>query len=199
MSLVFQVGVIVAALLAPTLADKPTGASCNDNTFPKQIRLAYAGHGGMAVSWNTNQQMTNPTVSFGKDPQNLNRQASSSISVTYPSSSTWNNHITISGLEPDATFYYMPQCENETFSFTTAPITGKGDAFQFAMIGDMGTMGPLGLSTTVGTGAANPLKPGDNNTIQSLLARKAQYEFVWHGQLLTPWIMYFGSHQLIFA
>ncbi len=32
------------------------------------------------------------------------------------------------------------------------------------MIGDMGTMGPDGLSTKVGTGAANPLKPGDLNT-----------------------------------
>jgi acid phosphatase type 7 len=34
---------------------------CNANLDPIQIRLAYAGEGGMAISWNTLQQMNNPT------------------------------------------------------------------------------------------------------------------------------------------
>lgn len=173
-----KVAAAVTALAATALAD-----DCNEKTIPIQIRVAYGGHGGMAVSWNTYQQLSNPTVYFGKDINNLNRKASSDVSITYESSSTWNNHVTISGLEPDATYYYMPQCGNQAYSFATAPNPGKGESFQFAMVGDMGTMGPDGLSTTVGTGAANPLKPGDNTTIQSLQTWKPDYKFIWHGLL----------------
>ena len=50
------------------------------------------------------------------------------------------------------------------------------------MVGDMGTMGPDGLSTTVGTGAANPLAPGAKTTIDSLNELKSTFDFVWHGQ-----------------
>jgi len=169
---------IVVALAAITLAD-----DCNDKTTPTQIRLAYAGHGSMKVSWNTNQRLSNPTVHFGKDVDHLNRDASSDVSITYPTSSTWNNHVTITGLEPDATYYYMPQCGSQAYSFTTAPNRGKGDPFQFAMVGDMGTFGKDGLSTTVGKGAANPLGPNDATTIQSLQAMKSSYKFIWHGLL----------------
>ena len=172
----------VMVLAVATLADKK-GDNCNANTNPTQIRLAYAGR-DMAVSWNTKQQLSNPTVHFGKDINNLNRDASSDISITYPSSSTWNNHVTLKGLEPDATYYYMPQCGSQAYTFKTAPVPGKGAPFSFAMVGDMGTMGPDGLSTKVGKGAANPLQPGDKTTIDSLQALKSSYEFVWHGVLL---------------
>ena len=166
----------VVALATITLAD-----DCNGNTKPTQIRLAYAGHVGMAVSWNTNQKLSNPTVQFGKDANHLNRDASSDMSITYESSSTWNNHVTISGLEPDTTYYYQPQCDTQVHSFTTAPNPGKGDPFKFAMVGDMGTFGDDGLSTHVGKGAKNPLGPGDKTTIQSLMDLKSSYKFIWHG------------------
>ena len=173
----------VAALAATALADD----HCNPNTNPTQIRLAYAGHGGMAVSWNTNQKLDNPTVHFGKDRDHLNRDASSHVSITYQSSSTWNNHVTLDGLEPDATFYYMPQCGKQVYSFTTAPNPGKGEPFKFAMVGDMGTMGPLGLSTT---SQGTPLGPNDKTTIDSLQAMKPNYEFIWHGLLLSVDVMF---------
>ncbi len=170
----------VAAVVA--LATITLAADCNANTTPKQIRLAYAGHVGMAVSWNTNQKLSNPTVSFGKDSTHLNRDASSDISITYESSSTWNNHVTIDGLEPGTTYYYQPQCDTQVHSFTTAPNPGKGDPFKFAMVGDMGTFGTLGLSTTSNKGGAkNPLGAGDKTTIQSLMDLKSSYEFIWHG------------------
>jgi hypothetical protein len=174
---------VKAAAAAVALAAITPADDCNENTNPTQIRLAYGGHGSMAVSWNTKQRLSNPTVHFGKDANHLNRDASSDVSITYQSSSTWNNHVTITGLESDTTFYYKPQCGNQVHSFTTAPNTGKGASFQFAMVGDMGTMGPDGLSTSVGSGASNPLKPGDKTTIESLQAMKSSYEFVWHGLL----------------
>jgi hypothetical protein len=191
-----KVAAIVAALTATTQAGGIHG--CNENTIPTQIRLAYAGHGGMAVSWNTKQQLSKPTLSFGKDKKNLNREASSDLSVTYRSSSTWNNHVTISGLDPDTKYLYTPQCGNQTYKFKTAANPGKDTTFQFAMVGDMGTFGPDGLSATVGKGASNPLKPGDNTTIQSLQAMKSNYKFIWHG-LFPPIAAYICFHELTFC
>jgi len=179
MSFIVPVLAAAAGLAVPVAAAQPP--VCNGNTFPTQIRLAYAGHGGMSVSWNTKEKLPNPTVLFGKDPKNLNRQASSSISVTYTTSSTYNNHVIINGLQPDETWYYMPQCGNKAMTFSTAPNPGKKDEFSFAMIGDMGTFGPLGLSTSA-PATTNPLKPGEQTTIQSLMAAKGRYKFVYHGK-----------------
>ena len=170
------VTVTAVSLVTTVLADD----ACNDKTKPAQIRLAYAGDRGMSVSWNTNQSMSKPTVYFGTG-SNLDRSAWSDVSITYPTSSTWNNHVTITGLEPDTRYHYKIACDNRAYSFITARPAGQGNSFKFAMVGDMGTMGPDGLSTTVGTGAANPLLPGENNSIQSLHSLKDSYEFVWHG------------------
>lgn len=49
-----------------------------------------------------------------------------------------------------------------------------------AVVVDMGLFGSDGLGTTVGKGAANPLQPGEINTIQRLTSTKDDYEFVVH-------------------
>lgn len=175
----------VMAFVATALAAAPANSAlCNAKTAPIQIRLAYAGHDGMAVSWNTNEQLAKPTVYFGKDNRKLHRFASSQISTTYPTSATWNNHVVIKGLEPDTTYYYQPQCGDQTYTFKTPRPAGEQVEFNFAMVGDMGTFGPDGLSTTVGKGASNPLLPGQLTTVQSLADFKNSYEFIWHGSLL---------------
>jgi hypothetical protein len=61
------------------------------------------------------------------------------------------------------------------------------------MVGDMGTFGPDGLSTTVGKGAANPLLPGEATSIDSLHSLKESFDFVWHGM---PVSLDIGFHQL---
>ena len=197
-----KVTLIAAVAIAQVaVAAGKSNCQCTPVMFPTQIRLAYWGDHAMAVSWNTNQKLIHPTVLFAEDTGNkddsLNRRSSSDISVTYPSSSTYNNHVVLDGLAPHTTYRYSPQCGNETYSFTTARSAGTGrDGYKFAMIGDMGTMGPDGLSTTVGKGAANPLQPGDLNTIQSLLAYSGQYEFIWHGKA-TPELRYFYERTLL--
>jgi hypothetical protein len=173
------------AVLALATTVSANGGPCNENTKPKQIRLAYAGPTGMSVSWNTNEQLHRPTVNFGRNNWRLTNSASSETSITYPTSSTWNNHVTLTGLAPDTKYYYTPLCGNETYSFTTARKAGSSEPYKFAMVGDMGTMGKDGLSTTVGSGAANPLAPGAKTTIESLNELKPDYDFVWHGQFLT--------------
>ena len=42
----------------------------------------------------------------------------------------------------------------------------------------MGTFGPLGLSTTVGAGAANPLRPSEQTTITALSQNINEFEFL---------------------
>ncbi|SPQ27132.1 ffa39850-3af5-4b87-92ed-066b155dde47 [Thermothielavioides terrestris] len=180
----FKIAVFTAAVAAGTVLAGPkcpkTPDQCTDSTAPSQIRVAYAGDKGMAVSWNTKSQLAHPTVYYGKSQAKLNKIAQSQISTTYPTSSTYNNHVVLSDLDEDTLYYYKPACSNATYSFTTSRKAGKKTPFSFAMIGDMGTFGPDGLSTTVGQGAANPLKPGDLTTIQSLTSYKDRYDFIWH-------------------
>jgi hypothetical protein len=169
----------LAALAAASTVDERDTA-CTPDMAPMQIRLAYHLDREFAVSWNTKQQMKRPTVFFSEDDK-LDRSAWTSISTTYPSSSTYNNHVVIRGLTPGTTYNYRPQCGTVTYKFTTARLAGDGTPFSFAMVGDLGTMGPDGLSTKVGTGAANPLSPGDKTTIDSLISMKPNFDFVWHG------------------
>jgi acid phosphatase type 7 len=155
-------------------------------TNPMQVRLAYAGSTGMTISWNTYSQLTNPTVKFGLSPS-LNLTSPVGVSITYPSSSTYNNHAKITGLRPDTLYYYQPQPTNLTapFTFRTSRLPGDATTFSVALVVDMGVMGLGGLSTTVGTGAASPLSPTDNNTIQSLRDQPG-FDFLWHRMSFLP-------------
>jgi acid phosphatase type 7 len=58
--------------------------------------------------WNTYNQVAKPTVKYGFSPYNLEFTASSTVSVTYNTSSTYNNHVKLTGLLPYTTYYYMP-------------------------------------------------------------------------------------------
>lgn len=60
----------------------------------------------MVVSWNTFAPLDKPSVFFGRDPGHLNRVATSDVSITYPTSNTWNNHVTLTGLKPGTKYYY---------------------------------------------------------------------------------------------
>lgn len=148
---------------------------------PTQHRVAFAGDNGMAVSWNTYEQLSNPTVWFGRSPEALNQYASSSISQTYQSSTTWSNHVKISGLAPATKYYYKVSnsADSQVYSFTTAPKKADSDPFTFAMVIDMGTMGPLGLSNVTGSGSG-ALRPGERNTVDALKANLDGYKFIWH-------------------
>ena len=174
---------VAATVFTRVLAQYSDGyETVNLPTDPVQIRLAYQGPFAMMVSWNTFEQLPNPTVSYGTDPDDLSLSASSSVSVTYPTSLTYNNHVNITGLSPFTTYYYLPQYSNATtpYSFTTARAAGDMTSFTVGVVVDMGTFGPLGLSTTVGNGAANPLRPGEQTTITALTELIDSYEFLVH-------------------
>lgn len=150
---------------------------------PVQHRLSYAGEVGMAVSWNTYERLDAPSVQYGLSPDSLDQIAESQESITYPTSLTWNNHVVIKDLQPATTYYYrVANSENDSdiYKFVTAKAVGSTDEFSFSVVVDMGTMGELGLSEEVGEDAGGALKPGEQNTIQSLLASIDEFEFLWH-------------------
>lgn len=141
----------------------------------------------MVVSWNTFQKVANPKVFYGLSPYFLLNCAESTVSVTYNTSLTHNNHVVLPNLKPDTVYYYLPEPllkDDSTklpYSFRTSRVPGDGTPYSVAVAIDMGTMGPDGLSTTAGKGVSptNVLGPNDNNTVQSLTAVVDSYDFLW--------------------
>lgn len=176
---------LVAGWALVALLPFPANAETdNPSVVPMQLRLAYAGSTGMVVSWNTFSRLSKPTVRYGRSPKALDHIASSEVSVTYPTSTTYNNHVKITGLEPNTEYYYMPDHGKDPRSFRTSRPSGDYTPYTVAYVADMGLMGPDGLTTHVGTGAANPLGPHDKNTIQSLEENIPHFDFLWHGKLI---------------
>jgi hypothetical protein len=183
----------VGAIVALALAVPTYGLNYNVS-LNSQTRLAFAGPDGMMVSWNTYNQIANPTVKYGLDPKNLASEASSTISVTYNTSLTYNNHVKITGLLADTTYYYMPTSLMESdantgpFSFKTSRAAGDSTPYSIAVVVDMGTFGPEGLGTTAGSGVVsnNILKPGETNTIQSITSDLEDIEFLLHRKFRFP-------------
>ncbi|KAK9236928.1 Metallo-dependent phosphatase-like protein [Lipomyces kononenkoae] len=149
---------------------------------PLQHRLAYAGATGMTVSWNTYEQISEPTVYYGTNSWNLTSFATGT-SVTYASSLTWSNHVKITGLTPDTLYYYIvshTNCYNcselAPYTFTTSRETGDYTPFTVAVAVDLGVMGATGLSDT----SAGAITVNDSTTIQSLARYVEGFDFLWH-------------------
>jgi hypothetical protein len=186
---------ILAVLGIPVYSNEGTSpTTLTNSSINSQVRLAYAGNTGMTVSWNTFEHVATPRVNYGFEPYFLPYFAESDVSVTYNTSLTYNNHVTLTNLLPDTLYYYLPEPllkDNTTtapYSFRTSRLPGDGTPYSIAVVIDMGTMGPDGLSTTAGSGVSptNVLGPHDNNTQQSLEAVIDSYEFLWQRMAPTP-------------
>ncbi|CAK7239620.1 MAG: hypothetical protein STHCBS139747_001051 [Sporothrix thermara] len=181
-----RVSAILLALAGPAAAS----LAISNSSVTSQVRVAYHGDKGMVVSWNTFKHLETPTVMYGLSIDNMNLSASSNVSVTYPTSLTYNNHVWIDGLLPDTTYYYQPKCvlPNETvygpYTFKTARPVGDMTPYSVAFVCDMGTMGSgtLGLTDIPNskTDDNEVLKPGEKTTMDSLTDMMGTYDFVVH-------------------
>lgn len=157
-----------------------------------QIRLAYACDTGMFVSWNTFDHLSNPTVHYDLFPEALIETASSDVSITYPTSLRYNNHVKLTALKPDTLYYYLPghlltaTGTSVTFSFKASRPAGDGTSYTVAMFAGLGTMGPLGLTTSVGECGSSMLEIGERNTIEALEADASSFDFMWHDMINSP-------------
>jgi hypothetical protein len=113
-------------------------------------------------------------------------ETSFNVSVTYQTSTTYNNYAKTTRLKPDTLYCYHPIYDDCTtpYTFKTWKPAGDGSSTTVAAVMDLGTIGTDGLTTYVGVGAANSLRPGEVNTIQSLTNSKSSYDFLWHAGIL---------------
>ena len=179
-----KIRTVVKTLLITLFSIGYATAASNDNGLtPMQLRLAYAGATGVYVSWNTKSQLDQPTVHWGTSPDQLIHSTSSDVSITYQTSSTYNNHVKIEGLCPDTQYYYLPEHGegSQPYSFRTSREAGDHTPFVAAVVVDLGAMGSYGLTTHTGEGAGGALEPGERNTIQALRSTQHEWDFLWHG------------------
>lgn len=174
---------LVAALAALATAQDPYPRGLQpmvrDYSEPdspvSQFRLAFNGPGGMTVSWNSPGQISEPTVYYGTDPNNLNLSSSSGTSTTFDSAVSWDNHVHLSGLAPFTKYYYRvsgqdasSDPETEDFYFVTGREAGDRTPFTIAFFADMGIV--------VGNAFNKVIPP----TFGSLYDSRDEYEFIWH-------------------
>ncbi|KAG9526876.1 hypothetical protein KCV07_g542, partial [Aureobasidium melanogenum] len=143
----FPAFALTLLLLASTFA---LGEALNYNkSLNSQVRSAYHGSTGITISWNTYDELSNPTVHYGLNANQLDQIATGNVSVTYNTSLTYNNHVQISGLLPNMQYYYLPEhllpdAVPEPFTFTTSRPLGDNTPLHVAVVIDMGAMGDEG-------------------------------------------------------
>ncbi|SCV66901.1 BQ2448_5547 [Microbotryum intermedium] len=158
---------------------------------PLQHHLAFGkDYRTLYISWASFSFIRTPEVHFGTDPNNLNLTGTSHDSSTYPTSRTYNNHVKLMDLKPNTKYWYMVSYTNAAYAayrpkytFKTALPAGDLTPFSVAAFGDLGLMGPDGLSTRLGpldTSTNTVLGANETNTIQSLLQSADSYDFIAH-------------------
>lgn len=117
----------------------------------EQLHFNYASDRGMTVSWNTAVKLQFPIGRYGRGSR-FDQIASQKVSVTYPTSSTYSNHVFIDGLKPDTEYSSAVHCadENDRHQFKTSLPAGDPRPYTSAFFGDLGTMGPMGLTDNEG-------------------------------------------------
>lgn len=117
-----------------------------------QQRIAITPNNGMNVAFNSKGNNTElmPRVFFGTDENNLSNEAAG-LSSMYETSLSTTHKVQLRDLAPDTQYFYQTcldvygQCRrSEMLSFKSAVSSGSTEEFKFAVLGDMGVMGPLG-------------------------------------------------------
>lgn len=135
----------------------------------------------MSVGWNTYSQLTNPCVQYGTSASNLASQACSKSSVTYGTSRTWSNAVTITGLQPATTYYYKIVSTNSTVDHFLSPrVAGDKTPFNMDVVVDLGVYGADGFTTTKRDTIPSIQPALQHSTIGNLANTIDDYEFVIH-------------------
>ncbi|MFV2120619.1 purple acid phosphatase family protein [Streptomyces sp. Act-28] len=133
--------VVAGAAAGPVLWARPGAAA----TPPSGLHLAYGADPGreMVVSWSTPASVRNPRLLLG-DASGQYGQVVAVESVPSPGLATVQHHARLSGLTPNARYYYRASHDGGTgpeFDFTTAapPSSRSGKPVRFTAFGDQGT------------------------------------------------------------
>ncbi|KAF2247935.1 Metallo-dependent phosphatase [Trematosphaeria pertusa] len=114
-----------------------------DRTTPVQQRLAVKGPN----AWNTYQKLDQACVQYGTSSDALTSEACSTDSATYPTSRTYSNAVTLTGLTPATTYYYKIVSTNSSVEHFSSPrVAGDKTPFSMNAVIDMGVYGADGYT-----------------------------------------------------
>ncbi|KAF2642671.1 Metallo-dependent phosphatase [Massarina eburnea CBS 473.64] len=156
-----------------------------DRTTPVQQRLAVKGPNAVSVGWNTYKKLDKACVQYGTSSDALSSQICSANSVTYPTSRTYSNAVTLTGLTPATTYYYRIVSTNSSVDHFLSPrVPGDKTPFTMNAVIDMGVYGADGY-TIQGDSAKRDTIPQidpslNHTTIDRLAQTVDDYEFVIH-------------------
>ncbi|KAF1952426.1 Metallo-dependent phosphatase [Byssothecium circinans] len=172
-------------LIACALAAASYPAIPQDRTTPVQQRLAVKGQNAVSVGWNTYQKLDQACVQYGTSSNALNSQTCSTSSITYPTSRTYSNTVTLTGLTPATTYFYKIVSTNSSVEHFLSPRV-PGDKTPFAMnaVIDMGVYGADGYTIEGDNTKRDTIPQVDPSLNHTTIHRLAQtvddYEFVIH-------------------
>ena len=137
------------------------------------------------MAWNTYKSLAQPCVEYGTAPTNLHQRACSSWSVTYPTSRTWANVVTISNLIPSTKYYYKIVSTNSTIEHFLSPrLVGDKTPFNVSVVIDLGVYGADGFTIEMDHTKRDEIpnvEPSLNHTTIARLAdNHNKYDFVVH-------------------
>ena len=149
------------------------------------IQSADLERPGVTVAWNTYQQLTQACVQYGTAANALSNQACSSSSITYPTSRTWANVVTLGGLTPATKYYYRIVSSNSTADqFLSPRVAGDKTPFQMNAVIDLGVYGRDGFTIDMDMSKRDvipSISPSLNHTTIGRLAQTINdYEFIVH-------------------
>ncbi|EOQ98742.1 putative purple acid phosphatase 20 [Wallemia ichthyophaga EXF-994] len=159
-------------------------------TSTYQHRIAIARDIGMNIAFNTlgNAMLEgSPKVFYGLSPDSLIAQANGTSS-SYATARSTTHKVPLRNLEPDTQYYYQScldvdgTCKRSpTYSFRTTVSPGDNRELKFAALGDMGVMGPLGLSTDAPKSVEDfaRLDEGERSTMKALIDNQHKYLFIY--------------------
>lgn len=135
----------------------------------------------VSVGWNTYAQQTQSCVQYGTSSSALASQVCSTSSNTYPTSRTYFNAVTLTGLTPATTYYYKIVSTNSSVGHFLSP-RAPGDKTPFAMsvVIDLGVYGTDGFTTTKRDTIPSIDPSLTHTTIGRLADTVDDYEFVLH-------------------
>lgn len=153
----------------------------------------------MSVGWNTYEKLNQSCVQYGTDSTNLSSQSCSTTSVTYASSRTWANAVTLPGLAPATTYYYKIVSTNSSIDHFLSPrAAGDMTPFNSSVVIDLGVYGDDGFTTSNKRDIPQVQPALNHSTIGRLATTADNYEIVIHpGDFAYADDWYLKAHNLL--
>ncbi|KAF2756369.1 putative acid phosphatase [Pseudovirgaria hyperparasitica] len=174
---------LLAAAVSAIGASYPTRPQ--DLTTPVQQRIAISAPHAVSIGWNTYQKLDRPCVNYGTTATNLTKQTCSSNSITYPTSRTYSNAVTLTDLSAATTYYYKIVSTNSTVDHFFSPrVAGDCSSFTMNTIIDLGVYGVDGYTIDMDETKRDiipNIQPSLNHTTIGRLATTINdYEVILH-------------------